>query len=83
MCLANLEAIHLGDVDFFSSFLQASPHRDFLDLLMYVQNYVLEKENDCLLQLYSIQEVKEAMFFIPVDSSLGPNRFGFGFYRSF
>lgn len=34
------------------------------------------------MQLPSIQEVKEAMFSIPIDSSPGPDGFGSGFYQS-
>lgn len=60
-------------MDFFSSFLRVRPQRDFLDLLAYVQNSILEKENDCLLQLPLIQEVKDAIFSISIDSSLGPD----------
>lgn len=67
--LTTLEAIHSGAVDFFSSFLRARPHRDLPDLSVYVQNTILEEENDCLLQLPSIQEVKDAMFSIPINSS--------------
>ncbi|XP_042950164.1 uncharacterized protein LOC122282278 [Carya illinoinensis] len=63
-------------MDFFMAFHQARPHRDLPDLSMYVHNSILEEENDCLLQLPSIQEVKEAMFSIPVDSSPGPDGFG-------
>ncbi|XP_042962753.1 uncharacterized protein LOC122297032 [Carya illinoinensis] len=79
--LTTPESIHSGAVDFFSSFLQARPHRNLLDLSAYVQITILEKENDSLLKLPSIQEVKEAMFSIPVDSNPGPDGFGSGFYR--
>ncbi|XP_040998238.1 uncharacterized protein LOC121244295 [Juglans microcarpa x Juglans regia] len=82
MHLTTPKAIHSGAVDFFSSFLRARPHRDLPDLSAYVQNSVLEEENDCLLQLPSIQEVKYAMFSIMVDSSPGLDGFGSGFYRA-
>ncbi|XP_042973037.1 uncharacterized protein LOC122304836 [Carya illinoinensis] len=61
---------------------QARAPRDLLDLSNLVQNSILEKENANLLQLPSIQEVKEAMFSIPVDSSPGLDGFGSGFYKA-
>ncbi|XP_042965908.1 uncharacterized protein LOC122299590 [Carya illinoinensis] len=79
--LTTPESIHSGAVDFFSTFLQARPHRDLPDLSTYVHITILEEENDSLLKFPSIQEVKEAMFSIPVDSSPGPDGFGSGFYR--
>lgn len=42
----------------------------------------MEEENSGLIHLPSIQEVKDAKFSIPADSSSGSNGFGFGFYRS-
>ncbi|XP_042942688.1 uncharacterized protein LOC122276858 [Carya illinoinensis] len=82
MCLDSPEAIHSGAVDYFNLFLKAQVRRELPDLSYLVQNSILEEENDNLLQLPSIQEVKEAMFSIPVDSSPGPDGFGSGFYRA-
>ncbi|XP_042969076.1 uncharacterized protein LOC122301760 [Carya illinoinensis] len=56
-----------GAVDYFNLFLQARARRELPDL-----SYLLP----------SIQEVKVAMFSIPVDSSPGPDGFGSGFYRA-
>ncbi|KAG2696272.1 hypothetical protein I3760_07G050900 [Carya illinoinensis] len=61
---------------------QARTPRDLQDLSNLVQHSILEEENANLLQLPSIQEVKEAMFSIPVDSSPGPDGFGSGFYKA-
>ncbi|XP_042964656.1 uncharacterized protein LOC122298876 [Carya illinoinensis] len=80
-CLNSPEEIHSGAVDYFSSFLQARNPRDLPDLSNLVQHSILEEENANLLQLPSIQEVKEAMFSIYVDSSPGPDGFGSGFYK--
>ncbi|XP_042958079.1 uncharacterized protein LOC122293609 [Carya illinoinensis] len=81
-CLNSPEDIHSSAVDYFSSFLQACAPRDLPDLSNLVQNSILEEDNANLLQLPSIQEVKEAMFSIPVDSSPGPDGFGSGFYKT-
>ncbi|KAG2721076.1 hypothetical protein I3760_02G064700 [Carya illinoinensis] len=81
-CLNSPEDIHSGAVDYFSSFLQARASRVLPDLSHLVQNSIFEEENANLLQFPSIQEVKEAMFSIPVDSSPGPDGFGSGFYRA-
>ncbi|KAG2712257.1 hypothetical protein I3760_04G116000 [Carya illinoinensis] len=81
-CLDSPEAIHSGAVDYFNLFLQARARRELPDLSYLVQNSILEEENDNLLQLPSIQEVKEAMFSISVDSNPGPDGFGSGFYRA-
>ncbi|XP_035547430.1 uncharacterized protein LOC118348944 [Juglans regia] len=76
------EAIHSGAVDFFSSFLSVRPRRDLSNLSLRVEKTILEEENNGLIQLPSIQEVKDAMFSILIDSSPGPDGFGSGFYRS-
>ncbi|XP_040990910.1 uncharacterized protein LOC121238132 [Juglans microcarpa x Juglans regia] len=81
-CLSTPKAIHVGAVEFLSDFLKARPRRATPDLSLFVQNVVTEEENNTLLQLPSIQEVKEAMFSILADSSPGLDGFWSGFYCS-
>ncbi|KAF5443041.1 hypothetical protein F2P56_035636 [Juglans regia] len=75
-CLSSPEAIHARAVEFLSDFLKARPMRATPDLSLFVQNVITEEENNILLQFHSIQEVKEAIFSIPEDSSLGLDGFG-------
>lgn len=79
--LKSWEDIHLHVVDFFQEFHKARPMRELPNLSELVSNDVLEHENWMLLMLPSIQEVKEAMFSNPIDSSLGQNGFGSGFFQ--
>lgn len=81
--LENPEAIHLGDVEYFSSFLKARPPREPLDISLYVEESILVHENNELLKLPSNHEVMEAIFSIPIDSSPRPDSFSFGFYQTF
>ncbi|KAF5464536.1 hypothetical protein F2P56_014607 [Juglans regia] len=81
--LATPETIHEGVVDYSQSFLSTRPPRDLHDHSLYVQSVVVEQENRAIIQLPSIQEIKELMFAIPLNSSLRSNGFGSGFYQSY
>ena len=38
-------------------------------------------DNESLIAVLSLEEVREVIFFINVDSALGPNSFALGFYH--
>ncbi|KAF5446820.1 hypothetical protein F2P56_032419 [Juglans regia] len=55
---------------------------DLPDLSSMVNAVISDEDNESLCQLPSIQNVKDAVFSIPVDSSPGPDGFGSGFFQA-
>ncbi|XP_042944788.1 uncharacterized protein LOC122278670 [Carya illinoinensis] len=80
--LTSPEQIHNGAVEYFKNFLEALLSGDMPNLEGLVDKMVTEPDNADLCRVPSQQEIKEAVFSIPVDSSPGPDRFGSGFYRA-
>lgn len=80
--LKSPQEIHNGAVDFFNQFLAQKQVEEKPKLSSLVMKIILDDENVNLVQLPSIQMVKEAIFSISMDSSPGPDRFGSGFYQS-
>ncbi|XP_042980090.1 uncharacterized protein LOC122310271 [Carya illinoinensis] len=76
------EEVHTGAVDFFQNFLASNHQFPLPDLSSLIAPVIQEDDNVNLLELPSIQEVKQAIFSIPTDSSLGPDGFGSGFYKA-
>ncbi|XP_042964658.1 uncharacterized protein LOC122298880 [Carya illinoinensis] len=76
------ESIHQGAVDYFSSFLQGeltSEHPNFDGLIDLV---ISDEDNASLLCAPSLEEVYAALSSISINSALGPDGFGSGFYKS-
>ncbi|XP_041009467.1 uncharacterized protein LOC121253532 [Juglans microcarpa x Juglans regia] len=73
---------HDGAVQYFMDFLGQSTCVVLLDLSDLVANVISEDDNSRLCSLPTEEEVKQAVFNIPIESSLGPDGFGSGFYRA-
>ncbi|XP_042984734.1 uncharacterized protein LOC122313615 [Carya illinoinensis] len=80
--LKTLEEVHTGAVDFFQNFLATNHQFQLPDLSSLIDLVIQEDDNVNLLELPSIQEVKQAIFSILTDSSPGPDGFGSGFYKA-
>lgn len=83
LVLDSPEAIYNGAVEHFSSFLCAKAPRRLLDISLFVKIVVFSEENEKLMQLSSIQEVKNSLFSIPIDSSPSLDGFRSDFYQSY
>lgn len=57
-------------------FLEAMSSQVVPNLSSLIVPEVSAQENQVIMQPPSIEEVKEVMFSIPIDSSLGPDGFG-------
>ncbi|XP_042980144.1 uncharacterized protein LOC122310314 [Carya illinoinensis] len=80
--LTSPKQIHNGAVDYFKNFLEARIMGDMPNLEGLVDKVVTESDNEELCRVPSQQEIKEAVFSIPVDSSPGPDGYGSGFYQA-
>ncbi|XP_042939531.1 uncharacterized protein LOC122274569 [Carya illinoinensis] len=80
--LKSSEEIHDEAVQYFSHFLAHKQVGVLPDLSNLVQTVVIEEDNERLCQLPSIQDVRDAVFSIPVNSSPGPDGFGSGFFQA-
>ncbi|XP_041001624.1 uncharacterized protein LOC121247322 [Juglans microcarpa x Juglans regia] len=78
----SLESIHQGAVEFFQNSLQGEPTMEQPSLEGLIDLVILEEENVSLLQPLTLKEVFEALSSIPNHSTLGPDGFGSGFYKS-
>ncbi|XP_042950383.1 uncharacterized protein LOC122282502 [Carya illinoinensis] len=74
--------IHDGAVKYFMDFLGESNSVVLPDLGDLVSNVISEEDNLRLCSLPTEEEVKQAVFSIPIESSPGPDGFGSGFYRA-
>ncbi|XP_041007958.1 uncharacterized protein LOC121252418 [Juglans microcarpa x Juglans regia] len=73
--------IHHADVEYFQDFLGVSGNNDLPILSDLISPMVTAEENLEICRTHSLEEIKKALFSILVDSSPGPDSFGFGFYR--
>ncbi|XP_042973032.1 uncharacterized protein LOC122304830 [Carya illinoinensis] len=80
--LKSSEEIHEEAVQYFSHFLAHKQVGVLPDLSNLVQTVVIEEDNERLCQLPSIQDVRDAVFSIPINSSPRPNGFGSGFFQA-
>lgn len=74
------EEIHEGAVAYFKDFLGQSPSGELSDLSYVVDKVISEEEKVQLCAIPSDEEMKDALFSIPVESSPGPHGFGSGFF---
>ncbi|XP_042969986.1 uncharacterized protein LOC122302667 [Carya illinoinensis] len=77
------EEVHIGAVDFFQNFLATNHQFPLPDLSSLIDPVIQEDDNVNLLELPSIQEVKQVVFSIPTDSSPGLDGLGLGFYKAY
>ncbi|XP_035540286.1 uncharacterized protein LOC118344249 [Juglans regia] len=75
------EAVHEEAVNNFFAFMGGRNCRPCPDLSPWIKKEISEQENSSLCALPSIQDIKETVFSIPVDSSPGPDGFTSGFYK--
>ncbi|XP_042978955.1 uncharacterized protein LOC122309511 [Carya illinoinensis] len=73
--------IHKAAIDYFQKFLGDSRRIDLPDLSDFVSPVIDAGENSSLCQDPSMEEIKNALFSIPIDSGLGLDSFGSDFYR--
>ncbi|XP_042962410.1 uncharacterized protein LOC122296672 [Carya illinoinensis] len=71
-----------GAVKYFMDFLGQSNRVVLPDLGDLVSNLISDEDNLRLCTLPTEEEVKQAIFSIPIESSPGPDGFGSGFYRA-
>ncbi|XP_041024617.1 uncharacterized protein LOC121265149 [Juglans microcarpa x Juglans regia] len=77
------EEIHNGAVDYFADFFKNTNQlRAFPDLSHLISPVIEEVDCTCLCCIPSLEEVKEALSSIPINSSPGPNCFGAGSFKS-
>ncbi|XP_041004039.1 uncharacterized protein LOC121249397 [Juglans microcarpa x Juglans regia] len=70
------EEIHNGAVDYFEDFLKnTNQSREFLDLSHLISSVIEEEDCARLCCIPSLDEVKEALSSIPINSSPGPDGF--------
>ncbi|XP_035544570.1 uncharacterized protein LOC108988642 [Juglans regia] len=74
--------IHQAAVDYFKEFLGHHNSCDMSDLNHLISPVISNEENLMLCKDHSIDDIKDALFSIPIDSSSGPNGFGSGFFRT-
>lgn len=67
---------------YFEDFLKSKPMSSLPNLSFIVEALIVEEENVMICRVPSMEEVKDAIFVIPIDSSPGPDGFGAGFLRS-
>ncbi|XP_042965872.1 uncharacterized protein LOC122299567 [Carya illinoinensis] len=80
-CLNSPFEIHKVVVDYFNNFLGVGGFRDLPNLSDLIDPVITIDENMVLCQAPSLNEIKDALFNIFIDSSPGPDGFGSGFYR--
>ncbi|KAF5470850.1 hypothetical protein F2P56_011338, partial [Juglans regia] len=80
LLLKSPHELHDGAVHYFREFLGQSTSVVLPDLGDYVSNVISEDENLRLGSVPTEEEVKQAVFSIPIESSPGPDGFGLGFY---
>ncbi|KAF5447204.1 hypothetical protein F2P56_032773 [Juglans regia] len=73
--------IHKAAVDHFQEFLGQNSSHAFSNLSDLISPIITNEDNLTIGRDPSIEEVKDALFSIPIDSSLGPDGFGSGFFR--
>ncbi|KAF5478473.1 hypothetical protein F2P56_005031 [Juglans regia] len=80
-CLNTPYDIHNAAVDYFKNFLGVGGTRELPNLSDLISHVITEDENLALCRAPSLEDIKDALFSIPIDSSPGPDGFGSGFYR--
>ncbi|XP_042958231.1 uncharacterized protein LOC122293850 [Carya illinoinensis] len=80
--LNNPLEIHKAAVEYFKQFLGENSHCEFSSFQDLISPVITADENLMLCSSPSMDEIKDALFSIPIDSSLGPDGFGSGFFRS-
>lgn len=80
--LENAKDVHFEASKYFQEFLTMPTEVEYGDLLALIDKSIFEEDNSMLCLEPSVEEVKEAIFSIPKQSSLGTDAFGFGFFMS-
>ncbi|XP_040998204.1 uncharacterized protein LOC121244256 [Juglans microcarpa x Juglans regia] len=80
--LQSPKEVHLGAVEFLKKFSASSHLGSLPDLSSLVDKVVGDSGNSQFLEFPSIQEVKDAVLSISINSSPSPDGFGSGFYKS-
>ncbi|XP_035541715.1 uncharacterized protein LOC118344702 [Juglans regia] len=75
------KAVHEGAFSYFQEFLSYRYEVELLELRPIIDNVIMDEENKNITKHLAVEEVRQALFYIPVQSSLGPNGFGSGFFR--
>lgn len=78
--LSSPEEVHIGAVEYFENFLKSRPRSSRPNLSSIIEASIVEEENFMIFKVPSMEEVKDALFSIPIDSSPRPNGFGASFY---
>ncbi|XP_042958229.1 uncharacterized protein LOC122293848 [Carya illinoinensis] len=78
--LESAEVVHSGAESYFQNFLNENSEVESCALGELVDEKVSEDDNEMLCAEPTEMEVKQAIFFIPKNSSPGPDGFGFEFY---
>ncbi|KAG6671754.1 hypothetical protein I3842_16G020500 [Carya illinoinensis] len=87
MCLSDgtvLESpsnIHQAAVDYFTQFLGAERNSLLPTLSDLISPVITPDENLDICKAPTLEEMKDALFSIPIESSPGPDDFGSGFFR--
>ncbi|XP_042962740.1 uncharacterized protein LOC122297018 [Carya illinoinensis] len=74
------EEVHEGAVEYFQNLLRKGEEGDLPDLNTLIDKAISEEENLELLKSPSVEEIQQALFSIPTESSPGPDGFGSAFY---
>ncbi|KAF5476984.1 hypothetical protein F2P56_003666 [Juglans regia] len=78
----SLEAVYKGAVQYFQRLLDLKCEGGLLDLSLFVDNVITEGENKEITKCPIVKDIRQALFSIPVESSLGPDGFGSSFFRN-
>ncbi|KAF5452775.1 hypothetical protein F2P56_027742 [Juglans regia] len=73
--------IHQAAVEYFQDFLGQHSNCELPNLNHLISPVISEEENSMLCKDPSLDDIKDALFSIPIDSSPGPDGFGSGFFR--
>lgn len=71
--LDSLEAVHNGAVNYFADFLKSKQRSLLSNLSFVVEPAITEEDNLMICKVPSMDEVKNAIFSIPIDSNPGPD----------
>ncbi|KAF5462644.1 hypothetical protein F2P56_018632 [Juglans regia] len=82
LMLKSPQEIHDGAVHYFREFLGQSSRVVLPELSDYVSIVISDDDNLRLCSVPTEEEVKQAVFSIPIESSPGPDGFGSGFYKA-
>ncbi|KAF5463850.1 hypothetical protein F2P56_013978 [Juglans regia] len=76
------EAVHDGAVQYFQELLSHEGEGELRELSQFIDKEITEEENKEIPKRPTVEEIWQALFSIPVESSPRPDGFSLGFFRA-